>query len=368
MRSNKIVLGALCVGLALVGCGKKDVKSAHTLRRHTAAAGQLRDVIAQSGEVVPVVKVELKCEASGKIEKLFVKEGQLVKKGDKILIIDPLRLQTRKKTVELAVREAAIRQELAQREYEQAQQLQSTGTVSQKQLDDLKSELELRSIASQRELLELEDINDQLSKTVVVAPMDGVLTALEVDEGEIVVSATAGYQQGTTIGTVADISKLEIETRIGEVDFVHLRKGQSVSITPEALPDSRTSGSISFIALTAKKSSSEELGTFDVRIAVDSVIAGIVPGINVSVEFVILQKDAAITVPYHCVTKKRGKSVVKMAITDERGVEKFQEQEVKTGATDYRTIEILNGLAVGDVVVYEAQKTEGGAAHRGPRR
>jgi multidrug efflux pump subunit AcrA (membrane-fusion protein) len=207
-------------------------------------------------------------------------------------------------------------------------------------------------------MLELQDINDQLTETMVVSPMDGVLTNLLVEEGEIAVSATSGFQSGTSIGTVADISKLEVITQIGEVDYVHLSQGQKVLIKPLTIDSIHTSGTITFIALSAKKDENDELGEFEVWISVDSIIPGLAPGINVTVEFVIKEKKGVTGVPYHFIVNRGPKHFVLQRTPDGT----VKRTPVVVGETDYRHYEIVSGVSEGDTVIFkpetEAEKRE----------
>jgi len=343
----------------LILCSFKDDNENKNVDTYKVKKITLKDVILQTGEVMPLVKVELKSEASGKIEKVYVKEGQRVKKGDKILDIDPFRLLTRKKKIDLALRKAEIQKNLAERNYQYALELREVGTISVKKLEDLKSTVELKTIDYQQQLLEVQDIKDQLRKTTIVSPMDGVVTKLDVDEGEIAVSATSGFQGGTNIGTIADISKLEIITKIGEVDYINLKKGQNVIIRLEAIENASTTGKIDFISLSAKKANANELGNFEVRVSIDSLIPGISPGINVNVEFVIMEKKDVLGVPYHYVQKRKGRYfVIKMVKID--GKDETKRIPIKVGKTDYKHYELLDGLKAGDKVVFSPQKKNPG--------
>jgi RND family efflux transporter MFP subunit len=348
---------AFCL-LTAVSCGKKKQDASALTEHATVQEVSLRDVIAQTGEVRSTVKVDLKCEASGKIESLYVKEGELVKKGQKILVIDPERLITRKKALDLSAEQSKINMQLAQREYDNNIELAKIGSVSQKVLDDSKSQLDLRTISHKQQLLDLEDIESQLRQTRVTSPMNGVLTVLNVKEGEIAVSATGGYSNPTAIGTIVDINKLEVMTQIGEVDYVNLKLGQKVVIKPEAIENAQTYGTITFLSLTAKKENSTELGSFQVLVSIDSIIPGIAPGVNVNVEFVILEKQKVLGIPYHFVKKEDGQSSVLVALKNGKGPEKLEKRTVQTGSTDYKNWEILSGLQKGDVVVYKSQTPE----------
>jgi HlyD family secretion protein len=294
---------AVCVYI-ITGCGN-DVNKDDLLRKEVVRKVDLRDVISQSGEVQPVIKVELKSEASGKIDKVYVKEGERLKKGDRILKIDPTRLLTQKEKLDLAVKKARLNFALAKRDYDNAVKLFNMGQMPSKKLQDLKNECELKELSLKEKELELNDIVYQLSKTLIVAPMEGVLISLLVEEGEIAVSATSGFSGGTAIGTVADISQLEVVTQIGEVDYAKVRKDQVVQISMESDIHAKTSGKVSFVSLAAKKENNSNISSFEVRITIDSLIPALVPGVNVNVDFVVLEKKNVLGVAYSMVEKRK---------------------------------------------------------------
>lgn len=357
MKQSMVPAFALLVFVCM-GCGKK--RQADTpVEQFEVRTVDLRDAIVQTGEVKPVVKVDLQSEASGRIEKVYVREGQWVAKGDMIITIDPSRLRFSKDRLDLAVKKAAIQRDLAKRDFDDSKKLVETGTVSERHVVDLESSLKLAEIAYSKELLEFNDIVDQLSKTKVASPMDGIITDLNVEEGEIAVSATSGFQKGTTIATIADVSRLEVVSQIGEVDYVHLSRGQSVLIRPETIEGSSTTGTIDFVALSAKRAGDEELGTFEVRVTIDSLIPGIAPGINVNVEFVILEKKGVLGVPSHFVKKTPRGSIV-MVAPGPGAKAPPKPREVELGATDFRHVEVLSGLKEGEVILYQADAGLGG--------
>ncbi len=352
MKHTFLFLLIVSILIISTGCGRGN-RQEIIEERSTASLVNLRDIITQTGEVHPVVKVELKSEASGVIQKVYVKEGQRIKKGGKIIDIDPSRLLYKKERMDLAVKKALLQANIVKRNYEDARKLINTGSISEKQLADLKNEYDLATITYKQQQLELKDITDQLNKTKVTSPMDGIITSLDIEAGEIAVSATSGFQNGTAIATIADISQLEVVSQIGEVDYIHLKQGQQVVIKPEAIEGIQSGGTINFIALSAKKQSKDELGTFEVRVTIDSLIPGIAPGINVNVEFVILEKKSVLGIPNRFVEKTLKDYFVNRATKNNDGSESIDRIKVTVGKTDYKHYEILSGLQEGDVVVYK---------------
>ncbi|HEX2959152.1 MAG TPA: efflux RND transporter periplasmic adaptor subunit, partial [Chitinispirillaceae bacterium] len=302
MKKLLLAVGVI-VAVLLAGCSGKKSEKPKSVETFTVKKVDLKDIVSQTGQVNSVNKVDIKYEASGKIEKVYVKEGQSINKGDTILYIDPYRLNTQKQKLELSVREAQIEYRKSQRDFGDGTELHASGSVSARKLFDLDMKQQLDSINLLRQKLELLDIKDQLSKTVIISPITGVLTKLSVEEGEIAVSATTGFQSGTEIATVADISNLEVIATIGEVDYIHINKGAPVVIKPEANENSRTKGTVTFIALSARKNQNDELSGFEVRVSIDSLIPGIAPGINVNVVFTIKEMPGVLGVPYNYVEK-----------------------------------------------------------------
>jgi multidrug efflux pump subunit AcrA (membrane-fusion protein) len=182
--------------------------------------------------------------------------------------------------------------------------------------------------------------------------MDGVVISLDVEEGEIAVSATSGFQGGTPLATIADTKKLEVVSRIGEADYLHLKTGQKVLLKPEATRGTYTTGTINFIALSAKKEANDELGTFEVRVAIDSLISGIIPGINITTEFIIMEKHDVLGIPNRFVRKGRQGFTALKVINGDTANPETQPVPVKVGKTDYTNYEILDGLKKGDVVMF----------------
>jgi RND family efflux transporter MFP subunit len=273
-----------------------------------------------------------------------------VSKGDPILTIDPIRLQLKKDQSDLDIERAQLERTIAQRDFDNGKKLLETGTVSTSQLQDLETKFMLADINYRQQKLNLDDIVDQLSKTVVKSPMSGVITSLDVEEGEIAISATSGLQSGTSIGTVSDITRLEVISQVGEADYIHVGTGQKVVLKPEAVEGAQTMGTITFVSLSAKRANADDLGTFEVRISIDSIIPGISPGININVEFVINEKKNVVGVPNSFVLKRpKGSSV--LVVESKDGKEIVVPRKVELGLTDYKNYEVLRGLKVGDIIV-----------------
>ena len=349
MKKYAIQIVFFCIVFSfLAGCGTKSPKKHRRPIVETVKRVDLKDVISNTGNLRSVVNIDLQSEASGRIDTILVNEGAKLKKGDVILKIDPERLKTRMEKLNLGLRKARIKQNAEKRKYENALKLSKYGKFSGNELDDLKDRYELAGIDLKEIKLELRDIKKELENTIIRSPMDGVLVDLFVEKGEIVVSATGGLSAGTRIGRIADISRLEIETEIGEIDYPKVKQGMPVDISMALDPSRTTTGKVSFLSLSAKKQSNSVVSNFKIRITVDSLLEGMVPGVNVNVDLVLVEKKDVLGVPYSMVKQKKtdDKIVYTVMMADEK-----KPRRIKVGITDYKYYEVLQGLKEGDKVM-----------------
>jgi HlyD family secretion protein len=333
-----------------VGCKVSTPAKAAKEETYRVARHDLRDVLTQVGTVRPVRTVEIKSEATGRIDKIAVIEGQRVRAGDTLLTIDPQLALIQKKRLQLSLESARLELAKAQREYESGATLDRSALLPRLELDERRDAVRRMSIREREVLLQIEEIEEQLRKTVIRAPLTGIITNLYVAEGEIAASVTAGVQGGTSVARMIDAENLEVVVQVSEVDYVRLRSGQTVTLRPEAFPTVQTSGKISFLAMNAKKTAEKELGAFEVRIAIEAVVPGILPGSNVSVDFLMLDKARVLAVPCHFVSEEKRAFFVDVLSSDQGGRTVRSHRQVELGATDFKYYEVLSGVTEGDVI------------------
>jgi len=385
---------AWAVSLALVAglsaCEKKDDAAAKG-RMVAAGPTTLRDAVRFSGSVEPVTQVDLKAEISGRILSLPVEEGAMVEKGAVLLQLDPEPYQLKVDRAALTVDRAKLVISTAVRDLQRSKALLATGTVSNDAVEDLevarkKAELDLRDAE-----LQLREARKDLANAQVRASMDGQLITLNVEEGEMVASAEAA-SGGTTLGVVADPSRMKVEVEVGELDYSRLKLGMSVEVSSGSTDGGKLKGTVTFISSSARASSaSSSVQVFPVEVSIEgkgvSKVDGaskggatassdkaagtgktrgrsasrnaesldLVAGMTVAVDFLFMERDVPVSVPQSALQKGKGGSTVMVKGADGKTASRV----VRTGATDYRHTEILEGLAAGDsVLVPEVQATQ----------
>lgn len=298
--SASLSLAAVCV-LAMTGC---NAKKATPNRSEVASPTTIRDAVRLTGTIEPLDSVDLKSEVSGRITKVFFQEGDAVKRGQLILQLDTVPLLLSRDKFALQVDRADLALKIARRDVDRTKALVATGSVTANLLEDLDVAVQRAQLDLRDAKLSLRNAELDLSRTKIRSPMDGRLINFPAEVGEVASSAT-GINGGSALGTIADPTKLKVVVEVGELDFGRLRLGMPVKVSTEG--GRPRPGRVSFIPSSARASSdTKTIKVFPVEVVLDGESDGILPGMTVGVDFVFLEKDVAVSVPFEAV--KSGKA------------------------------------------------------------
>jgi HlyD family secretion protein len=208
---------------------------------------------------------------------------------------------------------------------------------------------------------EVEGARYQLSKTTVRAPMDGIVTARRIEEGEVAVIGIQN-QPGTVLVTISDMSVVEAEMEVDETSIPNVKVGQDAVVRVDAYPNR------SFPAVVTEVGSSPILSTgidqaikFKVKVQLKEPPEGIKPGLSVQADIITGHRDAAVAVPLQAlvvrdIPRKPGEKAVPGAPREEEGVYvleggKVDFRTIKTGLVGELSIEVTEGLVGGEQIV-----------------
>jgi len=306
---------------------KRDVMISVTTDK--VARRDLTELIVANGKIQPVVQVVISPEVAGEITALPVREGDRVKKGDLLVQIKADTYKASRNSAEASFKSAVASETLAvaemdraEAEFKRNEQLFKNHLVSDSVMLDFKTSYEVaklrytnsvHSVAQARFAVDKAD--EDLSKTTIVAPIDGVVTRLQSQLGERVLGTS--FNKGTEIMTIADLNQMEARVDIGEVDVVLIKPGQKARLEVDAFRDRKFSGTVTEIANSSKGSaltsglgggsSSQEATKFEVRIRINEAEA-FRPGMSINAEIESRYVTNALTVPYAAVTTRLPKS------------------------------------------------------------
>ena len=333
-------------------------------REMVTAVAELRDIamnIRVSGEVQPASQLDVKAEVGGRVKKLNVIPGDTVKAGDILLEVDDRDILTEQESAKVEIDGAKLAAIKLERNFERAKELFKQNLVSREAYDNLESELAIARNNHTRAERKLQLVEDKLSKTKVIAPGDGTVLTVPVVEGQVIVAA-ASVNSGTTLMTIANLSRLIVETHVNQVDVARLAVKQRVKLTAEAILDDELEAHIFFIAPGASVKNSGKGGT--VQALLEKPSSRMRPGMNVQMTIPVANAQDVVAVPVGAVFRGDGDGRVVYV----RSGEKTERRPVKIGISNTEHAQILSGVREGEkILLAEPERTPMGAG-AGPRR
>jgi HlyD family secretion protein len=395
-RSKRLWIGAVALlagaGALAARPGTKPADEKDKVRTAKAEVADVQVRVTEVGSVEPQVKVDVKSVLSGKVVELLVREGDRVKKGQVLALVEPDVNQARDLSqVKNAVREAEIALKEAKDTHERTRGLLNQGLLSRQA--DLESEtkystaraaydaaLEKYRIVQESGVPIALAAADTTQRLNVGSPMDGVVIRRPVELGDTVTSGVSSFNAGTVLMTVADVETMIIKAGVNEVDIGKVRIEQPVKVSLDAYPKVKFAGVIKRIAPAARLE--EKVKVFDVEISIDRQGAELRTGMTANIDVIGDKREKVLTVPVEALFRKDdqefvyvrkpdapqaastgfltsvfagGKKDDPAAKLDEKNKwkEKFDVREVETGLSSVEKVQIVKGLEAGTEIAVE---------------
>jgi HlyD family secretion protein len=355
IAAGVVILAVAAVLLRPHARGDSD-SAAPAVRTGKAEVGDVRVLLNETGTVEPVRTVVVKSPISGTVRRLLVDEGDTVRVGQGLAVVEPDLSQARSVT-ELRAAYGSARVTLGQKERDvlKARSLAEGDLVSETELSNFEAEyeraqLDLKSMEEQLRALEQAGVAAQTpaQNVTVNAPAAGVVIALGAEEGEAVLAGTGTLGGGTELIKVADLSRLRIKAAVNEVDIDKVALSLPVKITVDAYPNVEFKGIVHHIAPATRTLPENGVRVFDVEIDVLVPDARLHPGMTANLDIEGAHKEGVLVVPIESVFHKDGRDIVyKMTGTQHAAT------PVTVGLVDIARAEITDGLQAGDVVALE---------------
>ena len=354
---KKILLIALAVVVAagLVAFMVYKQESGYTKVLTAKIARQdLATVVSGTGEIKPKTYVNLGATAMGRVTHLYVKEGDMVKKGEIVASIEDVQQEANvagqqatisaaktdissylaaEKTAEANVEHARADLEQKQLDWNRAQALYKDGILAKQDFDAKKAayDLDVASLAQavagvhqakaqtasarghmQTQVANLRSNQDLLNRTKAIAPFDGIVTNEPVREGETVVEGIQNAE-GSTLMTLADMSVVTAEVKVDETDIVNIKLGQPAEVTVDALPGKVYKGHVTLVgdqallrstgvATSQSTTGTEEAKDFKVVVTLDNPSDELRPGLSTTAKITTAHKTNVLSLPIQALT------------------------------------------------------------------
>lgn len=297
-----------------------------------------------SGDVTPVVQVEVKPEVGGKLKRLHVKAGDTVSAGALLCEIDDTDLLTEQSSALTEIEGASLTVEKNKRNFERGKELHAARLISKEVFDNLSADYLIAENGLKKAERKMQIVDDRLRKTKILSPTDGTILSLGVTEGQVVVAA-ASVNSGTSLMVIANLSQLLVDTHVNQIDVAKLTPGQTVRLHAESMPDLELTASITFIAPIA--SVKNNVKGFQVQALIDAAHARLRPGMTVNLSIPIASAEAAVSVPISAIFRGDGDS----RIVYVRNGSATEQREVTIGVTSLDRAEIKSGVEPGEKIL-----------------
>ena len=340
-------------------------------------------VISVSGSIRPKRQVDVSASSIGKVTKVGVQEGDYVKKGQFLLQIDPVELETMVARITAMLeaakaneKQAAVQAEQAKNNYERAKTLFDGGFRTNQEVDAAKADYDVALAhheAIKHEITQyranLESAEHSLKQVTITAPMSGIVTRRNVEEGEIAIMGTLN-NLGTVLFTIADLSTIETEVEVDETEVTHMKLGDKAKVTLDAFPDTSFAGEVTEIGnspILSAASATQQGVDFKVVVTITDTIPMVRPGLSADAEITVAAARDAPTIPIQSLTARRARDLKgykapadslksDAAEKDLEGVfvvkdGRAQFKPVKVGISSQKYFEVKSGLEAGEKIV-----------------
>jgi HlyD family secretion protein len=395
-KKKRILIGALIlvvVGGIVAANLKREAGKVVKVQAEKVARRNLTSLVSASGRVQPKHEVKVSALRMGKVTRLAVKEGDRVAAGDLLLEIDPTTYRSSVAQLSASVEAEKARLQLAEAEEERARQdhdrivaLVASGLASDQDRTRAETDVAVskaRTEAAREAVLAanalLTSAQHDLKQVTVVSEIDGIVTRVNVEEGETAIVGTMN-NPGTELLRIADLSAMEAEVDVDETDVVDVALEQKAKVTIDSYPDTSFAGVVSEIgnsAILPPTGAQDQSVDFKVVVTLTEDVPGVRPGLTAKAEITVAQRDSVLAVPIQSLTVRResalredeskpnGRKDAVAAEPSEDSEENDKEIEgvfvieagrarfrpVKTGVSSDKYFEILSGLEAGETVV-----------------
>jgi len=370
-----ILLIAVIVLLNLQATRERAVKvSSEKVKKQ-----DITSIISASGEVKPKKNINISALVAGRVVKIGVKEGDEVKAGDFLLQIDPAyfeaqvdryRASTNQLKAELIKVQAQYRRDKGY--YDRQKALFDSALISKDQLEAARAQYEVSSASLQSLNFQIKESEaglksalDDLKKTTYASPIDGIVTSLRVEEGEVAIVGTMN-NPGTILMSIADLSVMEVEVQVDETDVINVKLGQEARIKIDAFPDKVFKGKVTEIGSSALDKSSlgaQESRDFKVIVTLENTEQHLKPGLSASADIIVAEKKQVPAIPIAALVIRETGTEAGQNTAGNNNEKKEEEgvflieasrakfQPVKKGIMGGMMVEIESGLSEGQEFV-----------------
>ncbi len=377
-----LIIAAIVIVLAVIVIANlTSGEDAIEVQTEKVFVADITEKVTGNGKIYPVVDVDISAKVSGEIFQINANEGDTVKTGQVLVVLDGEQYKALRDRAQSQISGAQAELRLSKSELSRAHELFQKQLISQAELEIAQSKYELAESRLQQAEASLKEAEDALDKTVLRAPMKGVIIRKNKDAGEMALGSQ--FQADVVLG-LADLSRMEARVEVNENDIINVSLSDSCAVEIDAFQDTTFLGVVSEISHSAKTKATgtiEEVTNYEVKIFLVDKLPSFRPGMSATADIRTRTEKNVLNVPIQSLTardrekleKKTGvektpaeresenpdvsekkkikkeDDLVEVVFVVEEGVAKMR--EVNIGISDENYYEVKSGLSEGEEVV-----------------
>ena len=310
------------------------------------------DKTVATGKVLPLEEVEIKPQISGIIDKIFVEEGADIKKGDLIAKVRVVPNEQALTSARGRVNKAQLQLDNSRTIYNRNKKLFDTGVISRKDIENFElaynqAKEDLQNAKNDYEIIQRGFTGSGGSaNTNIRATTTGMILEIPVKEGYQVIQSN-NFNAGTTIASIADMTKMIFEGKVDEAEVGKLQEGAQIEVALGAIDEKKFPATLNFIA----PKGTEENGAVQFKIKADVVLDQeyfVRAGYSANADIVLEKKDSVMSIKEALLQfdKKTEAPYVEVKINDQE----FERKDLELGISDGINVEIISGLTEEDEI------------------
>lgn len=344
---NRIIYTIIgMVAMTVMSCGGGESSQVPKLtpiavKVSKIAASDQTDYISASGKIEATNSANLSTRMMGFVQRMNVKVGDDVKKGEVLLSINNTDLLAKKAQVEASIIQATAGYDNAKKDFERFKTLFDQGSASQKELDDMTTRHEMAKAGLEAAEQMKAEVQAQFAYANIKAPFSGVVANTFIKEGDMA-------NPGMPLVTIESLGELEVTAMVSESDIDHIETGSEVKVFVKTA-DQVLQGVVTEVSHSAKNTG----GQYLVKVNLPKTDGGVLPGMFVNVQFPVSGKsaNARVLLPIKALVKQGQLTGVYTLGADNVAILRW----LRTGKVYGSEVEVLSGLAQGEEYILTAE-------------
>lgn len=333
-----IILGVILLLIIIIILNLTFKEPGVSVETKPAAYGSIVSKVSGDGQLKAEAQVNIQSQSIGIVEKLYVKEGETVAKGQLLCMLDQ---KSSKANLDLALAQF----EQIAKSYARSETLYQQNLISAQDYETAKSTY-IQTKAR------LDQAQDSYDKTMITSPINGTVIQLNIEAGEAVMIGTMN-NAGTVLMVIADLSKMLGIIDLDETEVPLVKTNARTIIRIDAFPDTTFTGVVSKVGYMPKQNmlaGITQSTDFEVEIKLDQTTPNLRPGMSINAEIITSEKESILVIPIQSAGRRKIKEEETQTVfVVEKGVAKLK--PIKTGIASETDIEIIEGIQAGETVI-----------------